>query len=763
MSSKFINSFLFTLLATLSIFSLSKINLSQKLHQYLPLRLLSGKTMEEYTKEVCEKSSSDLPEKYKSKDYKYYVPEGNEFIKYVIATNFNLTDLNNYAFYFDYLSNNKNYFAILLLWFVLVIMWLPYLICVCCRCCIFIPDICTKLAKIFIIAGLVLIAAISICCFIGYSENSGILEGIFGIGCGVFKIENHIARGDEYEKAPYWIGITGIISKLNTTAYTIKNITTQANNLQNDLYKIKNDTEMEDNLNKEYKNRLNTQISSPLPEEEKYSPEYLENYGPETDSNTVLGTINTEYKTFIDTTVGTIDNILGVINLTDDAVGSLTKQIKEIEDNLGNTLNDFEETVENAINKYYDYLDSSDSNFRVSMNWLFSLNLVNGISIAVSFVFLLMCEKGKCLLSLSWLTIYAFMSFSLLAGGIFGIFSNVFRDASYGANFALENVKELKLFNKLDYKARDAIDICINGNGSLANSELINISSMADPSILDNIYTLENNITEGKNLLKNYSLASINTTLEKMKKIKETPTTKLTQAFGEVQKYTDASVEGTQVGNTEIYDVWVLNKNYCPDGYNYISKTSSLRNLKTIDGSCLVISEWSDEDVNKRYKDLKTDSGEECLTKILSYYNSIKKFLDENTNLLDDISKSIEGFNQIFKENVNKEIVIIDGIWDAVKPMKDLYQEFVGDGSIYEMFNCGFLKRDVNILLEVLNKDLSASLKTASNVFIAIGVFEFVLTLFILVLMKSFSNNNNRGIGLITNVGPVELSLTADL
>ena len=109
----------------------------------------------------------------------------------------------------------------------------------------------------------------------------------------------------------------------------------------------------------------------------------------------------------------------------------------------------------------------------------------------------------------------------------------------------------------------------------MANSELINISSMADPSILDNIYTLENNITEGKNLLTNYSLASINTTLEKMKKIKETPTTKLTQAFGEVQKYTDASVEGTQVGNTEIYDVWILNKNYCPDGYNYISKTSS--------------------------------------------------------------------------------------------------------------------------------------------------------------------------------------------
>ena len=743
MNSKFTNSFLITLIVTLSIFSISKIDFSQKFHQYFPSRLLSDKTMEDYTNEVCGNSSTDLVSKYTSKNFNYDVPKGNDYIIDLINNNFNISNIQNEEFIRDYTLKNKGYLTIFILCILLLVLWIPYICCICCRCCVCIPDSCTKFAKLYLLIGLCLIAGVSICCFIGYSENTGILEGIFGIGCGVFKIENHLAHGDECEIKPYWIGVTGIISKLNTTVTTIKNITEQAQNLQKDLKKINND-EMETSLNNEYKDKSNTQISSPLPNEEKYFPEYLEKYGPVTDSNTVLGAINTEHKTFIENSVNTIDNILSVINLTNSTVDSVTDQITSIENTLGTGLDDFETNLESAINQYYDYLNLGDTYFRISMNLCFSFNLIVAIAVAISLLFLLMCQKGKCLLAVAWFVIFAFMIFSLLFGVVFGICSNVFKDATYGIDYSLKNIKTLNISKQLDDTAKYAIDICINGNGSLANSELIDISSMAETEIINNIYTLEKNITEGKSLLQNYQLISINTTLEKMDEIKETPTSKLIQAFGEVQKYTDASVDSSQVEKSEIYDVWVLNKNYCPDGYNYISKTSSLRNLKTIDGSCLVISEWSDEDVNKRYKDLKTDSGEECLTKILSYYNSIKKFLDENTNLLDDISKSIEGFNQIFKENVNKEIVIIDGIWDAVKPMKDLYQEFVGNSSIFDMLNCGFLKRDMNILLEQINEGLGGSLKATSNIFIAIGLFEFVLTLLVLILMKSFKNDGGE-------------------
>ena len=752
MTSKFTNSLLLSLIVTLSIFSLSKINFSKN---SFPLRLLSSKTIEEYTNEVCDKASSDLSQKYKLQNFEYDVPEGNEIVKTII-NDFNSSSLSSSLVY-DYTKVNISYLLILILCFLLLILWIPFLICICCHCCCGIPDSCTKSAKLILIIGLCLITAVILCCFIGYSRNSGINEGVFGAGCGIFKIENHIARGDEYEKSPYWIGVNGIISKLKSTVETIEEMRTKAEDLEKKLSDI-NSEEMEQNLNEEYKTRSNTKISSPLPsEEDKYTPEYIQLYGPESDTNTVLGAINKEYKLFIENTGDIIKNVLDVINLSDETFNSLTSGITSIEENLGTALNNIETKLQDVIDQYYSYIDKADSYSRISMNCLFSFNLVVAIAVAVSLLFLLMCKKGKCLLALSWFILFFFMIFSLLFGAVFGILSNFLKDVSYGVDYSVKNIKNLNISSQLDDKIKDSIDICLNGNGSLANSELLENYSMESPEIIDSIYTLEDNITEGKSQLENYELVSINESLGKIDEIKEEPSTtatKLAQAFNEIRKYIDSSVSDSYVSKTEIYEVWVSNKNSCPEGYSYIS-TNSLRNLKSIEGSCLVISEWTSDYIEKRYEELKKDDGENCLSYILSYYNSITLFLNENSKLLDDISTSIEGFNKTFKETVNKEIAIADGIWDAVKPIKDLYEEFIGNGTIFDMLNCGFLKRDVNILLEQINEELGGSLKSTSNIFIFISLFEFVLTLLVLILMKSFNDdkkgeeiNNNSSIEL---------------
>jgi len=58
------------------------------------------------------------------------------------------------------------------------------------------------------------------CCVIGYTKNKNIIEGIYGLGCSVLKLEDHIVHGDEYVKQkPYWIGITPLVDKLTSTSY----------------------------------------------------------------------------------------------------------------------------------------------------------------------------------------------------------------------------------------------------------------------------------------------------------------------------------------------------------------------------------------------------------------------------------------------------------------------------------------------------------------------------------------------------------------
>ena len=52
--------------------------------------------------------------------------------------------------------------------------------------------------------------------------------------------------------------------------------------------------------------------------------------------------------------------------------------------------------------------------------------------------------------------------------------------------------------------------------------------------------------------------------------------------------------------------------------------------------------------------------------------------------------------------------------------------------------NCKFVKRDVNKVLEVLYDEFGGTFKTTSNLFLTISVSEVVLTIFVLIIMKSF-------------------------
>ena len=127
----------------------------------------------------------------------------------------------------------------------------------------------------------------------------------------------------------------------------------------------------------------------------------------------------------------------------------------------------------------------------------------------------------------------------------------------------------------------------------------------------------------------------------------------------EIKLYINSEVDRSKV-STEIKDTWVVNKEDCNNDY---LPNNSLRNLllEDIKPCCLVITEWSESDIQARYSSLvPKDSSDNILEIILKYFNSINNFMEENTKLMDEIINKNKDFSNSFNEIKNSEINILN-------------------------------------------------------------------------------------------------------
>ena len=504
---------IFTFITTLVIFSLVKKNNIGEISfpKSFSFRFLSNRSTEEITEYMCSKSSLDLVDFYKKTgpDYELDISNGsnvmNEIVKAVITNSSGIENIGIDQVK-EYFSNSTKYIILLIAFIIFTILWTPYCFCVCCRCCLCCPDCCLKCPKLFTFSGIVLCALVLVNCFIGYSENGSIVNGVYGLGCSFLKIEQHLIKGDEFTKdKPYWIGINPIISKLKETSYNISTLGTKTQNIQkqlnsiNELFAI-----FSKNLTNEYTERSTSTLKNPIPDEADFLPEYYELYGPPTKEKTALYLINEEISKYHDYTFNGINAVISVINEATDKATSISTKINEITDSVDKSVKKVDTKIGEEIRKYDDLLDEIDSTSRSYMNILFTVNLILIIVIGVSLIFILFCNCGKTLLCLSWVVLYALMLFSFLLGAIFGLIGSFVQDASA---CAIETMKDIKNIDKLSKDVKEIGDICLNGNGSLANSSLIPLDY--DTEIVDNIYNLEVKIDEGITLIEDYDPVSI--------------------------------------------------------------------------------------------------------------------------------------------------------------------------------------------------------------------------------------------------------------
>lgn len=754
MKSKFIGSLLLAFIATLSIYSLSKIDINDKINTTLVkyFRRLSEEEMREQINSYCGKASGDLIDKYSNTapdKFKYDVPGGNEIAKEFVKSNFTLVGADSFtSSFFKYSTKYKGYFTLLLLFIVLFILWIPCCCCVCCRChctccCCCLPDICGKFTRMFVYASLFLMAIVLILSIVGLSRNTGIFEGVYGIGCSILKIEDHFARGDEYKQQKnYWIGVDELKKKLNTVDEAIGILRESAKNLTERLNSI-DPSILEKNLTEDYENRTTMLIPSPLPDtDEGFQPEYLTKYGPITDNSTYLYEVNQEYSTIVNSSKKQINTTLSIITLADGVLETFNDVIPKVNDFLTTVLDGMEDGLTTFFKNFGNYLTEGDSWLRSAMNTLFSINLVLSIAVTVALVLIFFFDKGRCLLGLAWFFIFLFMLFSLLFGSLFGLVSNLFCDAGYGLNYFVKNIGGLNVGN-LDDDVKGTINVCFNGDGSMDSSGLVPIDEIENPNMINTIVALQDNITEDQSIIVSYQLLSANKTINTLTNFKNNLTSispNLSLAFDEIRNYIDSSVSESLVKTANIYDVWVDNQENCPSEYNYIPPNKNLlRNLVDQEKSCLVIFDWEENEIQDRYNGFKTDDEEDIIDTVLKYYKKIREHIDGNYRMIEEIISLMEQTNVEINKILTEEMQISKGTFDAIKPLIDAVKGTIeGNKSIFSsLLSCGFLRRDINFLIYQLCEGLGASLKSTSNTFIVIGMFELFVNLMTLIIMST--------------------------
>lgn len=603
--------------------------------------------------------------------------------------------------------------------------------------------------------------------------------------CSLFKIVKHTFQGEEknYKIKPKWIGIDSIKNLLEKTKIELDNIIDRNKDIYNILNKdIKNDffTQLKDknfviyhlqnfcDLNK-------YEVTNPNPIDDKNISIFLY-------CEDILNLVQNEYNDNFSNYILQIEDIYNEMN----SINSNKDIIEFTLDNAKNKIDSFVSVIRDIEIEYFNDLADIYDIIKKYLSTIFYILFI--IFLIIEFIGFfcvssLLCSNSKSCKKLL-ITILVIQMISLLIIIIFSAFfsfCNVLsEDISAIIKHSIFNdkndINKTFFFSKYQYSIEGA-NICISGNGNLESYTQVDKGTES----LTHFYSMLKIIKDNLNNLLNYKfILEKNETKFKISELDEKPylskylvshnnngdlhynnesyLSPETILENVLTLYTNDE-NNQNIGNNSYYAnyIFVHSHNLCSSRYNlsYINITNCINDCYYEDGKkCMMLEDFPEnnyfEGITIKHLGNIDEENDEFSSRLYNldeltkefkkrYYDIENGFKTSFRKLLNNskqyLFESIEPKFIKMKNDINKIYKIFN---DKINIIENLYEDVIGKNNtyLYSIFNCKYLKRDINIFLNQLEINLYRSFYVLASYSLSISFFSFLSILFSILVLK---------------------------
>ena len=676
--------------------------------------------------------------------------------------------------------------------------WPVCCFCCCCNCCC---CCCCKKPKCkipcFIFTYVFYALSVALCIY-GLTQSNSVFVGIADTECSMLKFFDQVLDGEMKESLPRWAGIegiNGILKDINQQIENLRNGTLQ--DLNREIGKI-NDKKV--SFKTKMKNSGESFFDSPT--SSSYISDYYKNYnfsgvrsingnyvldlvkmfGRKTDeteekylpTNSILDIWHQEYKIVSENADIYLTEALDSFDtISNNSTGDVLESLNQGQDTLNEIKDSFNDIKGEIEDIFVDSSDTIDEYGKLGFKLVFGVLGLMNIALAVFVLFIClfsgkMCTNCCCcrclfkfLTHLLWNILYLLMFITFLIGFLFAFIGTIGNDVMSVVSFIVSKDNlgkdgENIIVDQLG-EAKDYLDICINGNGSII--DLLNI----DTSQLDsfnNITSIENQINETRNEFQEkktfvtYSLyvdqlkARLNLS-EMPILIKDTFQINLPisddQSFeGQQDKFLKFDIELRFMNeyihsSTDKNEEWKIDSNspnVCTSGTDPSFTSSEFNPLKCRPLHRDWISSTSVDDINNQAQ-IVSDTLE-----LLDNANSdtnVKSFL----YILNKLKESYE-------EYLDQYIIALDEFKVILNKITGKLREYINDDDgIFSFINGKFIGLNLKVMLKYLKTALGKDVKTIGICLIIVGcslALSISSTILLIVIINISIDKNKEEI-----------------
>ena len=345
----------------------------------------------------------------------------------------------------------------------------------------------------------------------------------------------------------------------------------------------------------------------------------------------------------------------------------------------------------------------------------------------------------RIILNIIWNSLFFVLIFSFILGAFILSLTQLSKDIlPIITEFLNEDYlnSDNSLFPKLE-NAGNFLNTCLNKNGNLI--EILKLRETSINNLNENIKILNEKQSKLKfiirsneykqfqkyidNFIGNYS----STTDESY------GTSDITYLLNEITKITNGNKE---LCNTN--DIWVTTKKNCKEDYIYLPKRE-IKNRNPEKKYCLIIQDKYDEiNLMQLYA---PSCNRDSLTLIFNKVLSLTNYYQNNENLLETLSRNIQNIQnryRIILNMINEEEKKVNLITNL---LTDIYVPQYGINSIYDMFNCYYLK---NNIIDFYDQFLNYFIKIGQKIGTSIILCSIASLLSIFFLISSIMRNSKE-------------------